>query len=276
MSQPSQMSDVSGNLSEPKDTPQAPDIHQTKEYLQLKQEYEELKQKTQQEMNKLQEQATIANKAIQYQRDKASQVKYNKERELNTSELDLIRKMSHGSRDYTNLKRIIETAITSKQTDETLGDVQKQRDTEDMKELKKHNLEKQLELKEQEVKILELEEAEARRQKNKIDSEKTLEELEEKLHMYEQKMRRMKLNNSKKAHEMKEELAAKSKRLRDKTHDLLELQSELSQVRKLKSLGDQYANPPIYQEVKAQKKAKKRTRKHKRGKKKTHKQKRGH
>ena len=111
------------------------------------QEYDELKQKNQQKMKELQEQASIANQAIQYQRDKDSQVKYNKERELDTSELDLIRKMSHGSQDYTNLKRIIETAITSKQTDETLGDVQKQRDTEDMTELKKHNWEKQLELK---------------------------------------------------------------------------------------------------------------------------------
>jgi len=270
--QPSQMSDISGHLSGSKDTPQAPDIHQAKEYLQLKQEYDELKQKTQQEMNELQEQATIANKAIQYQRDKDSQVKYNKERRLDKSEFDLIRKMSHGSHGDTNLKRIIEDTLTRSKTAETLGYVQKQRNTEDMTELKKHNLEQQLKLKKQEVTILELEEAEALRKKNKIDSEQTLEKLEDKLSIYEQQMKRLKLKHSNKAQEMKEDLAAKSKRLRDTTHDLLELQSEISHVRKLKTIGDPYENPPIYQEVKAPKKAKKRTRK-KRGNKKTHKQK---
>ena len=270
--QPSQMSDVSGHLSGSKDTPQAPDIHRAKEYLQLKQEYDELKQKTQQEMNELQEQATIANKAIQYQRDKDSQVKYNKERRLDKSEFDLIRKMSHGSHGDTNLKRIIEDTLTRSKTAETLGYVQKQRNTEDMTELKKHNLEQQLKLKKQEVKILELEEAEALRKKNKIDSEQTLEKLEDKLSIYEQQMKRLKLKHSNKAQEMKEDLAAKSKRLRDTTHDLLELQSEISHVRKHKTIGDPYENLPIYQEVKAPKKAKKRTRK-KRGNKKTHKQK---
>ena len=271
--QPSQLSDVAGHPSGPKDAPE-PDIHQTKEYLQLKQEYDELKQKNQQKMNELQEQATIANKAIQYQRDKDSQVKYNKGRRLDTSEFELIRsKMSHGLQGDTHLKSLVDK-IEDNQTAETLGYVQGLRNTEDMIELKENNLKQQLELKKQEVQLRRLEEAEALRLNSETESEETLEELEEKLSMYEQQMKRLKPNNSKRAHEMKEDLVAKSKRLRDTTHDLLELQSELSQVRKLKTLGSQHESPPIYREVGARdKKDKKRTRKHKRGKKKTHKQK---